>query len=335
MRFKAQNSRVAVRYANKLVTNELLGVQRFYHTGEFMQHFKPKLILGILAPPQTELQDKFGGLPWGVPQERWPVCAKCGSPMTFLAQLQHHPERFDLGKEGRVLFVFMCNLDPGRCHTWEMDAGANAVLILDPAELSTGLTQPPSLLERDEMVEVEARVVKWIAGEDPVFVDQYSNFFKDEATYYDIPDEIRDEVKGGTKLGGVPSWHQGPQCPDKPYCFVAQFDHQHVFDGPVPSSERLGTVVTNFKSISFNVVQTAVPFLKRVMWPKRTVEMDVSDYEIQEPEQITNALGAPRGIIVSPKGTWLCDAANYGWGTAYLFVDADAASPSGKFLWQR
>jgi hypothetical protein len=145
--------------------------------GEVMQYYKPKLILGVLSPPQRDIQDKFGGLPWGFPPERWPLCAQCGNPMTFLAQFQHYCERLDLGGEGRVLFVFMCNLDPGHCHTWKMDEGANAVLILEPAELKTGLTQPPSLGERAEMVEVEARVVEWITGEDPVSTDQYADFF--------------------------------------------------------------------------------------------------------------------------------------------------------------
>jgi hypothetical protein len=210
--------------------------------------------------------------------------------MTFLAQFQHYCERLDLGGEGRVLFVFMCNLDPGHCHTWKMDEGANAVLILEPAELKTGLTQPPSLGERAEMVEVEARVVEWITGEDPVSTDQYADFFKNKDTYYDIPYEIRDEVEGGTKLGGVPSWRQGP--PDLPsalYRFAAQFDHHHVFDGPAPNAENSHVVTSLTPSLQRCSKSGAFPEESSVA--EKGCRMDVSDYEIQEPEQITDVRG--------------------------------------------
>ncbi len=49
---------------------------------------------------------KFGGIPVGLPEDQWPICADCGSSMSLLLQMQHHRERLPLGKEGRVLYLF-------------------------------------------------------------------------------------------------------------------------------------------------------------------------------------------------------------------------------------
>src|SRR5262249_24124718 len=45
-----------------------------------VKYFVPELAPHdeLLAHPSFE--DKFGGLPWGLPPERWPLCASCGGP---------------------------------------------------------------------------------------------------------------------------------------------------------------------------------------------------------------------------------------------------------------
>ncbi len=79
-----------------------------------MRSYQPILRLapGTSAPA---LRAKFGGLPWGVPPQRWPVCRECGHPMSSLAQIpvRGHLDyagplagRPDLA--GKVLHVFTC-----------------------------------------------------------------------------------------------------------------------------------------------------------------------------------------------------------------------------------
>src|SRR5438045_2251707 len=71
-----------------------------------MRYWVLELILGILHPdPPTRERDKFGGLPWGLPSDRWPGDAKGGYP--FFAQIAHAPERADLGRAGRTAYLFM------------------------------------------------------------------------------------------------------------------------------------------------------------------------------------------------------------------------------------
>jgi len=181
-----------------------------------MRHFAPVLKLGSALPAQVAIEEKFGGLPWGLSADRWPTCRECSKPQTLLAQLRHHPERLDLGKDGRVLFVFQCNHDPGMCETWAGQSGANACFILDENELGTGLTAAPT---PQTTVETEARVVAWQEGVDN-----------------DSDPEMR------TKLGGIPSWIQGDnEGPKEPWRWVGQFDSTHTLhDGSVCDAANYG-----------------------------------------------------------------------------------------------
>ena len=198
-----------------------------------MRYYKPELALGVLLAPQTERTDKFGGLPWGLPPERWPLCTHCGKPLSHLFELEHHPERLDLGAPGRVAFVFQCNHDPGGCPTWESGSGANAVLILEQSEIGHGLTEPPA---PGAEIEPEARVISWIALDDLVSEQDYHKFFDDDGLD-SLPEEMVDRVPLVTKLGGVPRWIQyASEAPGPPYRFAGQFDSYYQFAGPAPDA---------------------------------------------------------------------------------------------------
>jgi hypothetical protein len=176
-------------------------------------------------PDQFSLEGKFGGLPWGLPAERWPYCAFCHSPQSLIAQLRHERDRLDLGKTGRVLFVFQCNGDQGRCPTWDMNSGANSCFVLDEEELTEGLSEPnwyvapEDHVDRwlDENVFEEWRVLRWQEKEDGIPAS-YPGFF---GLLHALPegyDEAQDtkfcsEVFQGTKLGSVPFWLQFPKDP--------------------------------------------------------------------------------------------------------------------------
>jgi len=73
-----------------------------------MRFYRPVMTLAALQPAQDRLLSKLGGHPWGFPQQRWPICADCGSPMSMVAQIEHSPPAIDLGQPGAVLHLFSC-----------------------------------------------------------------------------------------------------------------------------------------------------------------------------------------------------------------------------------
>src|SRR5262249_12913455 len=151
----------------------------------------------------------------------WPLCASCGGPQSLLAQLRHDRGRLDLGREGRVLFVFACNDDTGKCPTWDRNSGANSCFVLDAVELADGLTLPPvshgfpqRRLDRrlDEQVHPEWRVTSWRERDDGIPESYPGSFGLTQGP----PDGYDDtEYQGywsavpqATKLGSVPFWIQ-------------------------------------------------------------------------------------------------------------------------------
>jgi hypothetical protein len=191
-----------------------------------MKYFVPELAPEDEFPAQSVLEDKFGGLPWGLPSERWPLCVSCGSPQCLLAQLHHHRERLDLGKGGRVLLVFACNDDFSRCPTWDMNSGANSCFVVDAEELGEGLTSPQvshgftqRRMDRwlDEQVHPAWRLVRW-REEDDGIPESYPGFF---GLMHGLPDGYDEkeyqshwsQVPQETKLGSVPFWIQFPVIP--------------------------------------------------------------------------------------------------------------------------
>jgi hypothetical protein len=191
-----------------------------------MQYFVPEIKLPMELPKQSAPEDKFGGVPWGLESDTWPKCSDCGKSQSFLAQLLHDPVRLNLGREGRVLFVFQCNHDPGMCSTWEGGSGANACFVVEPEHLSRKLSDLPA---DAPLVENEVRVLQWVERDDGLPLSVASAFF-DDSKYYALPEEQRGAVTSGTRLGGVPNWIQSPsEAPRDGWQFVGQFDSTHSF----------------------------------------------------------------------------------------------------------
>lgn len=197
-----------------------------------MKYFVPKFKLSIDMPPQTKPEDKVGGLPWGLPTERYPTCRKCGKSQSLLLQLIHHPERLDLGRPGRNLFVFQCNHDPGGCPTWSGDSGANACFILEPEELTGQMTPMPA---DNPWLEIEARIIDWIDNDDGISPEQV---ISDGMLRY-VPWEERSELNGillkqdedywgGLRLGSIPFWVQEPQIPSPNWKFIGEMGETYL-----------------------------------------------------------------------------------------------------------
>jgi hypothetical protein len=188
-----------------------------------MKYFSPNVVLSSELPAQDCLEEKFGGLPWGLRIDQVPVCSHCGKYQTLIAQLLHHPVRLDLGASGRVLFVFMCEQSYGVCPSWQGGAGANACFVVEPHELGDALTD---ILYDSFLPYEEVRILDWLECEDGVSADQVADFY-DDAKYGNLTEEFVDSIPRTTKLGGVPVWCQSAAERPEGWRFVAQIEESH------------------------------------------------------------------------------------------------------------
>lgn len=191
-----------------------------------MKYFVPKLEEAGEFNSQVESKEKLGGLPFGLPTENYPVCKECGNPMSLLVQLFHHYERLNLGKNGRVLFIFQCNnlKKFSLCSTWDDDSGANACFIVEPEDLTS---QTEKLPEGDFRSEKEFWIADWETCDDGL-LEEVSEIFLDEQKYHEVEDDGLEEfyknLKEETKFGSVPFWIQSPEIPKGEWHFVGQLD---------------------------------------------------------------------------------------------------------------
>lgn len=190
-----------------------------------MHYFTPVLHT-VPEPTPGAHADKFGGLPEGLPSRLWPVCAECGGHQSFIAQFTHDPERLDLGRPGRRLFLFQC-ADPeqvGVCETWDATSGANAALIVEPQDLTAGTTPLPA---EGVTLETEVFVRDWQHHDDGIPVEQVPAYLSEDGRF-DLTDDDLDKPCSTTQLGGVPFWVQGAEEVDHAqWRYIAQLDSMH------------------------------------------------------------------------------------------------------------
>lgn len=279
----------------------------------------PELALGALLPPQTQLAEKFGGLPWGLPIGRWPLCSECGNPQTHLATFVHHTERLNLGKEGRVVLVFQCGHSPNEtnCKTWEPGSGANAVVFLDANNIGTELTVPPA---PDAVREIEMRVVHWEERHDLVTEDLKPSFISGEAYWQDdeATEAIAASVADLAKLGSVPGWIQEGVKVDPAFYFAAQLGYAYHFPDPLPTADQIGA------TISVSVRDEAGRFAGRQIT------------EPINPDPMIRGKIYVSDITLGRYGSGFdVEAADFGdGGDGYVFINRDPEAPQGLFLWQ-
>jgi hypothetical protein len=209
-----------------------------------MRYFIPDIRLVSDLPVQAHIQDKLGGMPWGLAASRWPKCSDCGGSQSLLAQFIHRTPILDLGREGRSLFVFQCNHRPGLCSNWEGGRGANACFVLEPEELLAGISETPKdrpSLERD------LPIVGWAERDDGLTPSQASVFFED-SEWAALPEDVRDELslraEPRTRLGGVPHWIQSSsEAPGDGWRFIGQLDSVcHFLTAPKSTEQGIRAV---------------------------------------------------------------------------------------------
>jgi hypothetical protein len=160
--------------------------------------------------------------------------------MELVAQIEHHAEWCDLGREGRALFVFQC-ANGGDCETWSWRSGANACVVVEPDDRGAGITRAPSGVEGWPA----ACVVSWVAKDEGIDADA---------------------IEQGTKLGGVPCWVQSESDgPGEGWRFVLQIDDAHRLEG---SEKRVQTANFGDSGIAYVFVR---PQTKRAWLRTREV----------------------------------------------------------------
>lgn len=195
-------------------------------------YYLPSLefIPGVNSP--IHFEDKFGGLPWGVARERWPRCAHCGSVQSLLTQLRHDPPRLDLGRAGRILYVFQCaRWHENGCDSFDPASGANACFVLEPEELCA---DGPVDSDATRLVHLETRVLSWEWHVETLRAEFAGDYF-DPADWWMVPIDERYAISGATKLDGIPFWgNAGPYyVPTGNWRFVLQLSDYHFIPGDI------------------------------------------------------------------------------------------------------
>ncbi len=186
-------------------------------------------------------EDKFGGRPWSLPRERWPTCAECGHAMALLAELGHATSRLDLGREGRVLFMFRCSST--RCEVWEPSAGASAAFVVEPEALVESPPAPPADVDHED---IECRIVDWLTIDEGIAPELASRYRSPEACATMSDDELR-RATFGTRFGGVPRWTElAGAGPSAEWLFAFQLDGAWRANAAPAAADDFGGSVTTF-----------------------------------------------------------------------------------------
>ncbi|MBX2811432.1 MAG: DUF1963 domain-containing protein [Myxococcales bacterium] len=90
--------------------------------------------------PIREPLTKFGGQPFWLGEPQWPLSAKTGKPMQFIAQIALTEDIFG-SIPAEMAYIFMADSD-GSLSTWSPNSGENAV-ILQPGTSASPITQKP------------------------------------------------------------------------------------------------------------------------------------------------------------------------------------------------
>lgn len=179
--------------------------------------------------PAPGSSERLGGVPAGLLPDQWPRCRDCGKSQSLLAQLDHHPDRLDLGREGRVLFIFQCEHDPGMCATWEAFSGANACFVVEPETLVAEETKAP--VDAPPVLP-HVNILDWVSRDDGIAAS-FADAFQTEQAYLEVPEDVLSKVTWSTRLGGLPRWLQSADEGPRPaWNFIGQLDGTYSFLSP-------------------------------------------------------------------------------------------------------
>lgn len=188
-----------------------------------MKYYIPDIDIPPIGGLPEEFREQFGGVPFGLPQEEWPKCSECKKHLSLIAQFRHDAERLDLGREGRILYVFFCQHNYGMCETWELESGASVCVFLDVEGQTTEVTQTPN---SDPSENPLVEIIGWIEADDGLD----SSWFDNDELLDEHADEIDEKAFPSTRVGGTPLWLQSSNEADPAqWRFRAQLDGEYNF----------------------------------------------------------------------------------------------------------
>ncbi len=280
-----------------------------------MEYYVPTLLLAALSTRAAVPEDQLGGVPFGLPRSRWPVCPTCDAPASLLAQILHDERRADLGADGRVLYVFHCENRPGDCGVDERERLQPGVIV-DQRELTSSRTTSP---DDSPITFPEARVVAWRSNQDGI-----AESLRESLTRGCAPDtDAEDSLVIGTRLGSAPWWIQSPgDAPPPPWRFIGQVADWYSFDLPAPSAEELGAPVVRER-----LVPSRSGVMARLFGPgPDRVVFTREDPSVSRPmpERSNGDIDVARVSV----DDWSSTVFNFGdAGMSYIFVNLESNPP--------
>ncbi len=193
---------------------------------------KKKASISFRKISETEGQIlKFGGLPYGFDESKWPRSRQTGEPMQFVCQLPFGPDLFP-SVVPSVAFLFISRGEVGE-QTWTPDGGENAVVIVRKDELSSNFADA-------DVPRLHRMVKKWwnkyLTPETCIYAGLLSgsedpDFMSESQKQTLPPDDIkryRSAIEGN-KMGGAPAFLQGDELPfAQPWHLLLQLDSTSV-----------------------------------------------------------------------------------------------------------
>lgn len=205
-----------------------------------MKYFIP--ILSLNKSDQS--MEKMGGMPLGLNSDDHPKCGYCGLDQSLIAQFAHHEERLNLGRPGRVLYIFQCEHDPGICEAWDRESGANACLVIEPENLDPIAAETPpeekpkkgwfskfKSTEKPSFNSIEdpslinqVFITNWLEKDDDIDSSDFDKFFYDK-TYFQLLKANEEKMSWASRLGSVPTWIQSAEeGPKDGWKFIGQLN---------------------------------------------------------------------------------------------------------------
>jgi hypothetical protein len=171
------------------------------------------------GPPTAS---KFCGTALLLPGEPWPQCPGCAQPMRLFVQLDLAtlPSALALPHREGMVQLFYCTNDEPLCEVdheaWQPFGKSSLARWLSPAEQARAAAAPPT---PDPSGVPAAIVVGWDQG--PPELPGHDEDVPPppgDAEDGDAPGDDALAPRAGDKLGGWPSWVQGPEYPRCPQC---------------------------------------------------------------------------------------------------------------------
>lgn len=285
-----------------------------------MRYFAPRFQIATLAGEQKKLLSKIGGISWGLPADRWPICRQCERQERLLAQLCHEPPMLDLGSPSAVLHLFQCMECGGIDYTCgNIEDCGRDTLVIDRSELGEGLSLIPGYDDLSDLGKEligEFWITGWEEGDDGIPAMRLPEFF-DERKLRKIHNEFPDidwfDSQMRTRFGGTPRWSgNGPMSfPEPPFEFSFQLDNWLFLPGLPPKPNEAGCMVLELD--------------------------DTAKWETARPTPDMTRMNAP--WVIQHEGSddhHYAEYTNFGSdGTAYVFVDRSRKPYTFKWFWNR